>query len=62
LWPIGRRPADLLPEHAFTTGRLQLGELAGKVLGVGLYAGVAENHDRFCKRLMQQKSAIGSAG
>jgi hypothetical protein len=38
--------ADLLAEHALASGRLQLSELAGEVLGVGRDAGVAENHAR----------------
>jgi hypothetical protein len=62
LRPVGRRAADLLPVHALASGRLELGELAGEVLGVGRDAGIAENRAPLCNRLMKQESAIGSAG
>jgi hypothetical protein len=44
LWPVGGRPSDLFAEHLFATGSLQLGKLAGEVLGVGRNAGIAVNH------------------
>lgn len=44
LRPVGGRAGDLLPEHLFAPGSLQLGKLAGEVLGVGRDAGIAVNH------------------
>jgi hypothetical protein len=44
---------DLLPEHLFAAGRLQLGELASEILGVGRDAGIAVNH----ARILHQKFA-----
>jgi hypothetical protein len=32
LQPVGGRPGDLLAQHFFATGRLELGKLAGEVL------------------------------
>jgi hypothetical protein len=52
---------DLFLKHSLAAGRLQLGELAGQVSGVGRDAGISENYALICNRLMKQKSAIGSA-
>src|ERR1700730_3091913 len=41
---VGGRAGDLLPEHLFAPGRLELGKLAGEVLRLGRDAGVAVNH------------------
>jgi len=41
---VGGGAGDLLPEHLFAPGSLQLGELAGEVLRLGRDAGVAVNH------------------
>jgi hypothetical protein len=54
-WPIGT--VDLLAKYLFTAGRLELGKLAGEVLGAGREAGGAVNH----VRIVHQKSAIVSA-
>jgi hypothetical protein len=51
--PVGGRAGDLLAEHLFAAGGLELVELAGEVLGVGRDAGIAENH----ARILHQKSA-----
>ena len=41
LRPVGSCAADLLAIHALASGGLQLGDLAGEVLGVGRDAGIA---------------------
>ena len=46
LRPVGGGAGDLLAEHLFAADRLQLGKLAGEVLGVGRDAGIAVNHAR----------------
>jgi hypothetical protein len=44
LRPVGGRSGDLFPEHLFAPGRLELGKLAGEVLGVGRNARIAVIH------------------
>jgi hypothetical protein len=44
LRPVGRGAGDLLAEHFFALGRLQLAHLFGFVLGGGRDAGIAVNH------------------
>jgi hypothetical protein len=39
--PVGDGAGDLLAEHLFAAGSLQLGKLAGEVLSVGRDAGIA---------------------
>jgi hypothetical protein len=55
---VGGRAGDLLTEHLFASGCLELGKLAGEVLGVGRDAGVAVNLPALCMRNLHQKSAI----
>jgi hypothetical protein len=55
---VGGRAGDLLTEHLFASGCLELGKLAGEVLGVGRDAGVAVNLPALCIRNLHQKSAI----
>ena len=43
---VGGRAGDLLAEHLLASGRLELGKLAGEVLGDGRDAGIAVNHAR----------------
>jgi hypothetical protein len=50
---VGGRAGDLLAEHLFASSRLELGKLAGKVLGNGRDAGIAVNH----ARIVHQKFA-----
>jgi hypothetical protein len=44
LWPVGRGAGDLLAEHLFASGRLELAHLSGFVLGGGRDARIAVNH------------------
>jgi hypothetical protein len=54
LWPVGVGAGQLLAEHLFAAGGLQLGELAGEVLRLGRDAGIAVNH----APILEQKCGI----
>jgi hypothetical protein len=56
LRPVGGGAGDLLAEHLFAPGRLELGKLAAEVLRAGRDAGIAVNHER----IVHQKNAIVS--
>jgi len=58
LRPVGGRSGDLFPEHLFAPGSLQLGKLAGEVLGLGRDAGIAVNHGQLWNRNLEQKNEI----
>jgi len=53
LRPVGRGAGDLLAEHLFAPGRLQLAHLSGIILRGGRDAGITVNHGF----ILHQKSA-----
>jgi hypothetical protein len=62
LRPVGGGAGDLLAEHLFAAGSLQLGKLAGEVLGIGRDASIAVNHARIVdqKYVSQKRNSISS--